>query len=138
MFGVVIIFFSTFFDELSGSIAKAKLNQKQISLYSLGAINGLASALFFIMVNIVKWEFHFSLASLPTLGVRVFLEIILTWVALRATALADRSTFGFIRVVTMPLILMVDFLLGYKISDWQLYGMGMIIFFYFCFFLIKV
>jgi drug/metabolite transporter (DMT)-like permease len=88
------------------------------------------------MVNIVKWEFNFSPASLPTLGVRALIEIILTYIALKATALADRSTFGFVRVVTMPLLLIVDFLLGYKISNWQLAGIGIIIFSLFLIFLL--
>lgn len=127
MFGVIIIFFSTLFDELSNSITKAKLNKKQISLYSIGVINGLAASLFFVMINIVKWEFNFSLASLPTLAVRACLETILAYITLKATDLTDRSTFGFIRVITIPLLLTVDFLLGYKISGWQLVGMGIVI-----------
>ncbi|MFH1583197.1 MAG: hypothetical protein ABIB72_02675 [Candidatus Falkowbacteria bacterium] len=128
MFGVVITFFSTFFDEIGLSITKAKLNQKQISIYSIGVINYLAVALFFIVVNIVEWEFHFSLASLPTLSARLLIEMILTYIALKAIAIADRSTFGFVRIVTIPLLLMVDFLLGYKISAWQFAGIGIIIF----------
>lgn len=136
MFGVIITFFSTFFDEIANSIAKAKLNQKQISLYSIGVINYLAAALLFIAINIVKWEFHFSLASLPTLSIRALVEIILTYVALKAIALTDRSTFGFIRVATIPLLLIVDFLLGYKISGWQFIGIGIIIFSLFLIFLL--
>ena len=128
MFGVIIIFFSTLFDELAISIAKTKLNQKQISIYSVGVIGSLTATLFFIAINLIKWEFNFSLASLPTFGARVLIEIILTYVALKAVALADRSTFGFIRVVTMPLLLIVDFLSGYKISGRQFIGIGLIIF----------
>ena len=128
MYGVIITFFGTFFDEMVHSITKVKLNQGQISVYSIGVINYLAVTLFFVMVNIIKWEFNFSLALLPTFFVRACLEIILVGVALRATALADRSTFGFIRVVTIPLLLSVDFLLGYKISSWQFIGIGIIIF----------
>lgn len=128
MYGVIITFFSTFFDEIYHSISKVKLNQGQISIYSMGIIGFLATALFFIMVNVIKWEFRFSWASLPTLSIRAVLEVILIVVTLKATALADRSTYGFIRILTMPLLLLVDFLLGYKISGWQLFGIGMIIF----------
>lgn len=128
MFGVIITFFSTFFDEIGSVITKVKLNQKQISIYSIGMINCLAVAIFFIIVNIVKWEFKFSAASLPTISTRVIFEIILTTIVFRAVAQADRSTFGFIRVITIPLLLMVDFLLGYKINNWQFLGIGIIIF----------
>ncbi len=136
MFGVIITFFSTFFDEIGVSITKAKLNQKQISIYSIGVINCLAAALVFIFINIVKQEFHFSAASLPTLGARALIEIILTYVALKAIAITDRSTFGFVRIITMPLLLVVDFLIGYKISGWQLAGIGIIIFSLFLIFLL--
>ncbi len=128
MLGVIITFFSTFFDEIGSVITKVKLNQKQISIYSIGMINYLAVAIFFIMVNIVKWEFKFSSASLPTISIRVIFEIILTTIVFRAVAQADRSTFGFVRVITIPLLLMVDFLLGYKINNWQFIGIGIIIF----------
>jgi len=128
MFGIIIVFFSTFFDEIANSITKVKLSQKQISPYSIGVINCLAVAIFFITINIFKGEFNFSLASLPTLSIRALLEIVLTLLVLRATEITDRSTFGFVRVVTMPLLLIVDFLLGYKISNWQLVGISTIIF----------
>jgi hypothetical protein len=128
MFGVIIIFFSTFFDEIANSITKAKLSQKQISPYSIGVVNCLLVAIFFVVINIVKQEFIFSLASLPTLIIRALLEIILTLTVLKATVLADRSTFGFVRVITMPLLLIVDFLLGYKINIWQFFGISIIIF----------
>lgn len=128
MFGVIIIFFSTFFDEIVNSINKVKLNQGRISVYSIGVINYLAATLFFVIVDVVKWEFHFSRASLPTLIVRAIMEVALSWLALSAVAKADRSTFGFVRVATVPLLLIVDFLLGYKISGWQTIGIGVIIF----------
>jgi drug/metabolite transporter (DMT)-like permease len=128
MLGVIIVFFSTLFDEIANSITKAKLSQKKISVYSIGMINCLAVVIFFIIINIVKREFIFSPASLPTLSLRALLEIILTCAALKATEITDRSTFGFIRVVTIPLLLMVDFLLGYRINVWQFIGISIIIF----------
>jgi len=127
MLGVIITFFGTFFDELASSIDKAKLNQGHISIYSIGLINCLAAASVFIFINIIKQEFRFSLASLPIIGIRAIFEIILTTIALTAVAQADRSTFGFIRVLTMPLLLMVDLTLGYKINIFQLAGIGIII-----------
>lgn len=127
MIGIIITFFGTFFDEIGSSITKAKLNQRQISIYSIGTINCLAAALAFIFINIFKQEFRFSVASLPTIGLRAVFEIILTTIVLRAVAQADRSTFGFIRVLTMPLLLLVDLALGYQIKIFQLAGIGIII-----------
>ncbi len=127
MFGVIVTFFGTFFDELSSSISKAKLNEGRISIYSIGLINGLAGAAVFIFINLIKQEFNFSAASLPTLGLRAIIEIILATVTLTAVGRADRSTFGFIRVLTIPLLLLADLALGYKIAPFQLVGIGVII-----------
>lgn len=77
MIGVIITFFSTFFDEISSSVTKAKLNQGQISMYSIGLISSLSVASIFIFINIIQWEFYFSAASLPTIVIRTILEIIL-------------------------------------------------------------
>lgn len=134
MLGIIMVFFSTFFDEVASSIAKAKLEQQQIGIYSLAVVSNLLAAIVFIVINILRREFVFSSASLPTLGVRAVVEVILTCLALRAIEKADRSTFGFIRVLTIPLLLLVDFSLGYKINSYQLAGIGLIVFSLFLFF----
>lgn len=128
MFGVIIVFFSTFFDEISNSLVKVELKQKQIGLYSLAVVNSLAVTLIFIAVSIFQHRFIFSWASLPTISIRVILEIILTYLALTAVAKADRSTYGFIRILTIPLLLLVDFSLGYQINNHQIAGIVIIIF----------
>lgn len=127
MIGVVITFFGTFFDEVATSIGKTKLNQRAISIYSIGFINCLAAVSVFIIISIIKREFRFSLASLPYISAEVILNIIISTIALTAVARADRSTFGFIRVLTIPLLLIVDLFLGYKIKILQLVGIGIII-----------
>ncbi|KKR91642.1 MAG: hypothetical protein UU95_C0004G0010 [Parcubacteria group bacterium GW2011_GWC2_42_12] len=128
MFGVIIVFLSSFFVEISDSVSKLELKQKQIGLYSLAVVNSLAVTLIFIAINIYQREFIFSPASLPIISIRAILEIILTYLALTAIAKADRSTHGFIRILTMPLLLLVDFSLGYQINSYQLAGIGIIIF----------
>lgn len=127
MLGVIITFFSAFFDEVVSSINKVKLNQGQISIYSLGLINCLPAALIFIIINIIKQEFRFSMASLATVGAEAVFNIILTTIVFIAVARTDRSTFGFIRILTMPLLLLADLILGYKINIFQLAGIAIII-----------
>jgi len=58
---------------------------------------------------------------------RLVLELIIINVALRALIVADRSTFGFLRTITLPLLLVVDLFLGYTISPMQMAGIGVII-----------
>lgn len=127
MLGVIIVFFAAIFDEISNLVVKVKLEQKRISVFSLGVINEFATTLFFVGVNIFKNEFIFSFSSLPTLSLRIAAEIILYYFAMAAIAKADRSTHGFIRTLSMPLILIVDFFLGYQINFYQLSGIAIII-----------
>jgi len=127
MLGVLLSSIATFFDEISLSIGKAKADQKQISVYSFGFLNNLFVFLFFLIIILVKQKFVFSLASLPTFATRAILEIILIQIALTAVIRADRSTYGFIRVITLPLLLVVDLILGYQINNFQMAGIGLIV-----------
>ena len=127
MFGVLLSSIGTFFDEITLSIGKAKVNQKQYSIFTFSFLNHFFVFLFLVAIIIYKQKFIFSLASLPTFTLRAILEIILTQIALLAISQADRSTFGFIRVITLPLLLLVDLILGYQINNFQLAGIGLII-----------
>jgi len=69
----------------------------------------------------------FSIASLPFLLVRVALEIVQVQITLLALARADRSTFGFLRTLSLPLLLIVDLGLGYAIPALRLWGVVAII-----------
>ena len=55
------------------------------------------------------------------------MEILQFHVTLLAIFRADRSTFGFVRVGTVPLLLLVDFVLAYAIKSTQVVGVGLII-----------
>lgn len=118
-------FFSTFFDEAVNSINKIKLAEKTC-LYSIGALNHSVGAIIFLLINAFKGEFRFAFASLPTFSARAILEIILSYYVLIAIDRADRSTFGFIRVLTIPMLLLVDFILGYRLNNFQLAGIVLI------------
>lgn len=40
--------------------------------------------------------------------------------------IADRSTYGFLRVLTIPLLLLVDLALGYSLSQGQIVGVSIL------------
>jgi len=65
---------------------------------------------------IIKGSFGFSMASLPTFGARLLLEIILSTTTITAIAKSDRTTFTFLRTTTVPLLLLVDLALGYAVG----------------------
>lgn len=129
MLGVLLTAFATLLGEISLSIGKAKVKAKEESMFTMGFLSTVGAALFFIVIALVKPDsFVFSLASLPTFLPRIALEIIQAYVTLIAIMKSDRSAFGFIRVGTIPLLLIVDLVLGYSMQTTQFLGIVIIVF----------
>ncbi len=126
MLGVVLAAISQLFAEIGTSIGKYEVAHKKESLYAFGFLNAFWATAFLAIIMLFRGEFVFSLASLPTFGLRVVLEIILMFVSAHAVITADRSTFAFLRVLTIPLLLGIDIMLGYAISHAQILGMTVI------------
>lgn len=128
MIGVILTSIGTFFEEISLSIGKVKMNNREESPYTMAFLNLIWGAILILVIGFArKSDFLFSLASLPTFSIRALLEILQLYITVLATAEADRSTFGFIRVLTIPLLLGVDLFLGYFIGLKQFIGIGFIL-----------
>lgn len=127
MVGLFLVLAATFFAEAQDSIGKHGANQGRLSIYSMGFLSLLWGFFFFAVIIAVKREFIFSTASLPTFLVRAALEVLLIHTTLLAMTRADRSTFGFIRVGTLPLLLIVDIYLGYTLRTPAVLGITIII-----------
>lgn len=93
----------------------------------MGFLNLLWGAVFLLLIIIYRQKFIFSLASLPTFTVRAILEILQAHVTLKAICKAERSAFSFIRTLTIPLLLVVDIILGYSIGIFQIAGLGIMV-----------
>lgn len=129
MIGIILIVINKLFSEISTTIGKYEVSHRKESLYAMGFLNSLWMVIFLILIGIfVKGEFLFSIESLPTLSIRIVLEIILVFISLNAIIQADRSTFSFLRILTIPFILLVDLVLGYSISTYQLMGVVILVF----------
>lgn len=128
MVGVILTSIGTFFEEISLSIGKVKMNNHEESPYTMAFLNLIWGAILILVIGFArKSDFLFSLASLPTFSIRALLEILQLYITVLATAEADRSTFSFIRVLTIPLLLGVDLFLGYFIGLKQFIGIGFIL-----------
>ncbi len=128
MFGVILISVGQLFNEISDSIAKDRGQRQESLLHVLGFLQLVWGFTFFAALAFIRSDlFVFSAASLPTFLTRAFLEILQFHVTLLAIFRADRSTFGFVRVGTVPLLLLVDFVLAYAIKSTQVVGVGLII-----------
>ncbi|MBI2045859.1 MAG: hypothetical protein HYT28_00305 [Parcubacteria group bacterium] len=123
MFGIIIAGIATFFNEIATAIGKYEVSERKESVYTMGFLNMFWAALIFFGIALfIRKTFAFSLESLPTFSVRAFLEVLQAHVAILAITTADRSTFSFIRTITIPLLLVVDIILGYSITTGNIIG----------------
>lgn len=127
MFGIILSGIASALRELSDTIGKKEMHDGVVGHFTFGFLSMFFGALFLFGYGIYFDDFVFSLASLPTFLPRVALEILQTYVMVLAVARADRSDFGLVRVLTIPLLLSVDMWLGYVVSPLQYAGVGLIL-----------
>ena len=127
MIAFFLLFIANSFVEIGTTIGKDQTQKRQHSIYTMGFLNLLWSTVFFLFFAFfVRQGFFFSLASLPTFIPRVILEIVQAHFTVLAIKHASRSTFSFIRVLTIPLLLIVDLILGYRLNPHQILGIVII------------
>lgn len=116
------------FREFGTSIGKHEAQKKRETLYAMAFLGSFWTALLMIGIALFSTEaLIFSLASLPTFMVRAVLELVLIFVSVSAIRDSDRSTFTFLRTLTIPLLLVTDILLGYPFSTFQIAGIFVIL-----------
>ncbi len=127
MFGVLLSGAASFFAEVAAAVGKYEVREKKYGLFSMAFLSYFFAFWWFLGIVIYRGAFHFNPAAWPTFAARLVLEVILTYVSVRAIATASRSTFGFLRVGTMVLLLLVDVSLGYVVTLRQISGMAVIV-----------
>ena len=127
MFGILLAGLSSGLSELSDLIGKKEMRARVASHYTIGFLSIFFGTVFLIASGILRDTFVFSFASLPTLVPRIILEIVQAQITIMALKRADRSDFGFVRTLTIPLLLMVDLTLGYAITTGQMFGIAVIV-----------
>ena len=127
MFGIILVSVGAFFDEISTLIGKAEVAEKKETIYSMAFLSLIWSTLVFAIIILVRGEFVFSFASIPTLLLRTVIEVVLIYVGTIAVVRSDRSTFGFLRTGTIPLLLIADLWLGYTLTPLQIVGIAILV-----------
>lgn len=127
MFGIILASISSLFVEASSSIGKRLVGDHKETIYTMGFLNLLWGTIFLLLIITYKQKFLFSTASLPTFTIRAILEILQAHITLKAICKAERSTFSFIRILTIPLLLTTDIILGYPIGILQIVGLGIMV-----------
>lgn len=127
MFGILLTLIASFFGELGASIGKSAVKQHLENIYAMGFLNGLWAACFFLLLLLFKPGASFFIALPLPFAIRAILSVLQGYVTVHAIKSSDRSTSGFVRVGTIPLLLLSDVLLGYSISAAQFGGMAVLI-----------
>ena len=128
MIGALLVIAATFFRELSSASGKDKVQHHEESIYTMAFLTFIWATVGFLLIAIFKeGSFVFVSASLPTLITRIVFELALTHTAIIAIVRADRSTFSFLHIITLPFLLLVDVALGYRVTELQIAGIVVIV-----------
>jgi hypothetical protein len=120
MFPIGLLFSATLFEEISETIGKTSVKRRREDVFCL-AFLGLFWSVIFLIASVFLFGAKFIIvqASLPTLMLRIMGEILLTYVLSEAIIRADRSTLGFLRLLSIPILLGFDVALGYHLTTLQ-------------------
>lgn len=127
MLGLLFVAIATLSKEIGTVIGKKKVAKHEESIYTMGFLGMLWGALILTLTGFVRDSLLLDPASFPTLSIRLVLEIAQMHVTILAITTASRSAFGFLRIWTIPALLVVDLTLGYAIGTPQLFGIGLIV-----------
>ncbi len=125
--GVGLAAIGSLCEEASSSIGKKEMRLRKESPVTFGLLNatwGIAIALFLIFF--VRRAFIFSETLIPFVALRMMLEIFQAHATVRSIAIAQRSTFGLIRVLTIPLLLAADVFFDKEMGTAQIVGVSVV------------
>lgn len=119
---------SSIFRETSTAIGKIEIREHHESIYSMGFLSLMIVTIVFVAIAFIdEGGIHIHPDSYGLLGARIGLDIVGTYLSLVAIKKATRSTMSFFRLITVPLILIVDVIIGYTISVASFFGMGIVL-----------
>lgn len=128
MIGIALVALGEMAAQIGAAMGKWEASRKHESYFALGFLTFFWSTpLLLLWGTVGPGTFVFSLESLPTFALRVVLEIGVIYAGVHALVAADRSTFSFLRTLTIPLLLLVDLALGYTVAAGQIAGMALIV-----------
>lgn len=127
MFALLLMALSNLMGETSDALGKSAMARRIESIYAYAFLNAFWSCIFLVLSCVFLGRaFKFSTQSLPIFLPRVVLEVCISTLGARAMSIADLSTMAFLRLITIPLLLFLDIILGYKISASEVLGIMLI------------
>lgn len=123
MFALILVTLANLLGETSDAIGKSAMSKRLESVYAYAFLNAFWASIFLALSCIVFGRsFHFSGHSLPIFLPRVVIELTIAYLGAKAMSVADLSTFAFIRLITIPLLLFSDIIFGYRIGAAEVLG----------------
>jgi len=122
MLVMLLVLSATFAQEVSESLGKNSIRKRRETIYNAAFLSEFWTVIFLLATLAFGTTFKWEIASLPTVLARIALEIFLAYIVAELLVKAERSTVGFLRLLTIPLLLVVDLSLGYNISMLQIAG----------------
>lgn len=122
--GIFLETIANLFEEISCSIGKRESQAGRVSIFMMGWMQHLLALLILVVVFLLGFDqFRFSWQSWPTMAIKLILDIFQVHIALLAIEATERTAFSFVRMLTLPLLLVIDLMLGYVLMPAQLAGM---------------
>lgn len=127
MFGILLVVIAALFVEIGCSIAKHEHSKHSEDIWGLIFINSLVALAIYIGVGIYRGTLDFVVQSWPILTMAVLLNLTSNFVGNMTTLKSSRSMAGVFKMLTVPLLTITDYLLGYDISPVQILGIGLVV-----------
>lgn len=128
MIGIALITLGEIATQIAASMGKYEASRKHEDYFTLAFIALFWSTPFLLLWGLIgPGSFVFSLESAPTFALRTLLEIGVLYTGVHALVSADRSTFSFLRTLTIPLLLLADLALGYTLQGGEIIGISCIL-----------
>ncbi len=123
MYGFALWLIWTFFEEISNSITKRQ--SKKYDIFQLWLVISFFALIFYIAYALIKVvvfgkNIYVNPDSFLFLWIRLILEILQSYFTVVAIKKVDRSTYSMLRILTIPGLLIIDFLLWYSFSFYSI------------------
>lgn len=127
MFGIVLAIIGAFFVEIGCSVAKYEHAKHSENIWAAIFLNSCATLILFALVGLYRGTLNFEISNWPIVILGIILTLGANFISNMATLQAPRSLTGMFRMLTVPLLTIVDYLTGYDISPIQILGIGIVV-----------
>lgn len=139
MFGILLAMTATLSGELGQSLSKRFVAERKQSPIAMGFINMVSGTVLLLLLFLLvpadtfigrytsDFRFSFEPVPLTLFCVRVVLELCILHTVIIGLQKATRATFAFLRMLTIPFLVMADLALGFSVTTLEILGIALIL-----------